>query len=157
MHVTVCTGNSIWTSWWEDIGMSLIHHARRTSTLNYTKLHFICYKQWLIWRPISIIYYTPDRRLVDFLIMLLFMMCFTDEFTVYQLSIKNVKVAARETISIYRLNDWITKWQVKWSSCREPNSNLTYAVVDPKEIITNQEKDLHVRMDSFIEIPALAQ
>lgn len=89
--------------------------------------------------------------------MLLFMMCFTDEFTVYQLSIKNAKVAARETISIYRLNDWITKWQVKWSSCRKPNSNLTYAVVDPKEIITNQEKDLHVRTDSFIEIPALAQ
>lgn len=67
----------------------------------------------------------------------------------YQLSIKNVKVAARETISIYRLNDWMTKWQVKWSSCREPNSNLTCAVVDPKEITTNQEKDLPVRMDSF--------
>lgn len=75
----------------------------------------------------------------------------------YQLSIKNAKIAARETTRNYRLNDWITKQQVNWSSCREPNSNLTYALMDPKQITTNQEKNLDVRTDSSTEIPALAQ
>lgn len=43
---------------------------------------------------------------------------------------------------------------MKWNTYREANPNLTYAVMDPKQITTTQEKDLDVRTDSSMEIPA---
>lgn len=43
---------------------------------------------------------------------------------------------------------------MKWNTYRKYNPNVTYAVMNPKQITTAQKKDLDVRTGSFTEVPA---